>query len=71
MASIINVSVQQLRQAVGIKEQIERLQGQLVGILTGGQSASAAPARRTMSASARARIAAAQRARWARVRAGN
>ena len=71
MASIINVSVQQLRQAVGIKEQIERLQGELVGILTGGRSASAAPARRTMSPSARARIAAAQRARWARVRAGN
>ena len=72
----------QLKQAVTVAEQIEELQAKLAGLLGGsGPVASSAPAakaastpvvkagKRTMSAEARARIAAAQRARWAKVRA--
>jgi len=67
-----------LRQAVSIKERIESLQAELSAI-TGNraavpveapENAQTAPKwRRRMSASAKARIAAAQRARWARFHA--
>ena len=74
--NLSDLSVEQLRKAVQIKEQIAALEGQLAGLL-GGKSVStstavAAPSgRRGMSAAARAKIAAAQRARWARVKGGN
>jgi hypothetical protein len=66
-----NVSVAQLRQALEIREQIERLENQLAGIL-GGTSVSA-PSRpagrpagkRGMSEEGRRRIIEAQKARWA------
>ena len=70
----LNISTDQLRRALQIKEQIESLQAQLESLLS-GHVVNRKPSivngvrRRTMSASARARIAAAQRARWARVRA--
>ncbi len=69
--SVSDLSVQQLKQALAIKEKIEVLANELNNIWKAPNAASAAPApgrRRTMSAAARARIAAAQRARWARVR---
>lgn len=66
----------QLKQAVAIAEQIEKLQRQLDSIVAGNASAvaalktvlapSAKTGKRTMSAAARERIAAAQRARWAK-----
>jgi len=65
----------QLKQAVSIAEQIEELQAKLASLIGGGSVTSApkaasAPAvksgKRTMSPEARARIAAAQRARWAK-----
>src|SRR5688572_32847604 len=69
------VSTDQLRRALHIEEQIESLEQQLTSLLSGSariQSPSHPSirrnGRRTMSASARARIAAAQRARWARVK---
>jgi hypothetical protein len=71
MALLNDISVGQLRRAVEIKEHIERLQGELAGIFTKGKSATfKGPAikRRKMSAAGRARIAAAARARWAKVR---
>ena len=61
----------QLRQAADLKEQIEKLQNQLV-VLGGSGSGmpspfkKAKPAKRKMSAAARAKIAAAQKARWAK-----
>jgi hypothetical protein len=70
----LDVSTDQLRRALQIKEQIESLEQQLTSLLSGGASTrnpnllSAGKGRRTMSASARARIAAAQRARWAKVK---
>lgn len=67
-----NPSINQLKEALAIKEQIERLECRLKSIL----ESSAAPAAaslvkrgpRKMSAAARARIAAAQKARWAKVK---
>ena len=74
--NISNVSSLDLRRAIALKEQIEVLETELAGIL--GESGGAAPKKlgrppgRGMSAAGRARIAAAQRARWAKVkRKGN
>jgi hypothetical protein len=75
-----NPSIAQLQRAIVISGQIERLKRDLKSVLSGGQAtdgvstgngeqASAEPAtkkKRTMSASARKRIAAAQKARWAK-----
>jgi hypothetical protein len=63
----LNVSTDQLRRALQIKEQIESLQAQLTSLLTGqfanrkSSIGNAVRRRRTMSTSARARIAAAAR----------
>ena len=69
-----------LRRAIEISERIEKLEAELRSVL-GGSSAGAASAapkaapakrgkkRRKMSPEARARIVAAQKARWAKVRA--
>jgi len=73
-------SIAQLQRAIAISEQIEKLKADLNSVLSSAQStegvstgngkqAAAEPkakGKRTMSASARARIAAAQRARWAK-----
>jgi hypothetical protein len=71
MNSIINLSAQQLRRAADIKDKIQFLQNELSQILGSSTKpvAVAAPKkRRKMSASGRAKIAAAQRARWAKVK---
>jgi hypothetical protein len=68
MNSISSLSAQQLRRAAAIKEQIDALENELGKILGGGGATPAANGKRTMSASARARIAAAQKARWAKVK---
>src|SRR4051794_29414146 len=73
-SSIKNVSAQQLRRAADIKERIESLQTEFNQILGSPvatfPSANDAnqPQKRTMSAAARARIAAGARARWARLK---
>src|SRR6266571_7497933 len=69
--SASDLSVRQLKQVISIKERIEVLERQLNGVLRSPGKASgprAAARRRTMSAAGRARIAAAQKARWARVK---
>ena len=77
MATFHELSTAQLRQALQLREQIETLQQKLSSILGGKESAPVAkpkgkkgrPAgKRTLSAEARAKIAAAQQARWARVK---
>jgi hypothetical protein len=62
---------QQLRRAADIQEEIVALQRQLERI-SGASAKGRGPVRkrRKMSAAARAKIATAARARWARVRAG-
>jgi hypothetical protein len=72
MTNLNDLTSNQLRRIVAIKEKIETLQGQLDDLAGGGDVASTpdaeAPKRRRMSAAARARIAAGARARWARVK---
>src|SRR5215471_4980840 len=66
---IHDLTVNQLKRAVAIRERIEVLNKQLRSIL--GESSkpiSASTNNRGMSASARRKIATAQRARWARLR---
>ena len=72
---LANVSLQQLKQAVRIREKIETLEKELSRIIDEQPSTAktGAPApnrkRRKMSAAARAKISAAAKARWAKARA--
>ena len=69
-------TLSQLKAAVSIAEQIEALQAQLASLVGGSSSIGSVPmfastavaktGKRTMSPEARERIAAAQRARWAK-----
>jgi hypothetical protein len=70
--NITSLSAQQLRQAADLKEKISSLQAQLAKYLDGEASASdTAPRKKSkMSAAGRARIIAAQKKRWAKVKAG-
>jgi len=74
MTNLEDLSTSQLRRIIGLKEQIEALQAQIDSIAAGDGEIPAPLAakgpkkRRKMSAAARAKIAAAQRARWARVK---
>jgi hypothetical protein len=64
-----DLSLQQLKQAVAIREKIERLEEELSRIIGGGPGtpkSGASPRRRKMSAAARARISARMKARWAK-----
>src|SRR4051812_33169008 len=73
--SLLSLSPSQLRRAAEIKDQIDRLNNELGQVLTGEiggrphTSARGGGGRRQMSAEGKARIAAAARARWAKVRA--
>src|SRR5688572_11543875 len=71
--NLTTISTDQLRRALQIKEEIDSLQSHLTSLLSGAiqnrqSKIQNGTSRRTMSASARARIAAAQRARWAKVK---
>lgn len=72
MNLIANLSAQQLRRAADIQEKIAALQDELASYLGGSASSSAKAPRRKfrMSAAGRARIIAAQKARWAKVKTG-
>lgn len=71
---LISLSVAQLKRAVAIKERIQKLEKKLAAIIGAPGSAPAEGRvirrRRKMSAEARAKISAAQHARWARQKAG-
>jgi hypothetical protein len=72
MNSIINLSAQQLRRAAAIKEQIQSLEnelGRIFGSSTTPVAVAAPKKRRKMSAAGRARISAAAKARWAKIKA--
>ena len=75
MPTFHELTTAQLKQALHLREQIEALQGKLSTLLGGTaattaskQKVSRPKGRRTMSAAGRAKIAAAQKARWAKVR---
>jgi len=63
-----HLSASQLRRAARIKHKIESLQKQLTRLLGGTGGAAAPRKRRKMSAAGRRKIAAATRARWAKVK---
>lgn len=70
---ILNLTAKQLRQAAAIQERIQSLQAQLSQILGGANSGASAAApfiagKRNLSAAGRARISAAAKARWAKLR---
>jgi len=65
---MIYLSASQLHRAAGIKHKIETLQARLARLLGSTDDAGVPRKRRKMSAAGRARIAAAVRARWAKVK---
>jgi hypothetical protein len=74
----MNLSSAQFRRAAALQEKIEAMQAELASLLGSGPAASGkgkkdtdqpAKKKRTMSASARKRIAEAQKARWAKQKA--
>ncbi len=75
MNDILDLSTQQLRHVADLKEKIESLQQELTRVLGGAAPVGAAASKGSkrayrISPAARARIAAAQRARWAKFHAG-
>lgn len=73
MITIDQLTSKQLRQAISIKDKIAVLEtklNQLFGSPTAQPVAAKTPKKRKMSAAGKARIAAAQKARWAKVNAG-
>ena len=67
--NISDLTINQLKRAAAIKERIEALNKELRGILgTPGKSGAAPKKKRTMSASVKKKIAAAQKTRWANLR---
>jgi hypothetical protein len=72
MSSITNLSVQQLRKAATLKEKIQSLEkelGQLLGSTTApGVATESKKKKFTMSAAAKAKISAAAKARWAKIK---
>ena len=64
---MLNLTSLQLRRAADIKDKIESLQKDLTRLL-GTNGAPAPPKRRKMSAAGRARIVAAAKARWAKMK---
>jgi hypothetical protein len=69
--NLINLTSAQLNRAAKIKDQLDALNRQLSAILGGSAPAAVGPrAKGGMSAAGRARIVAAQKARWAKIKAG-
>jgi hypothetical protein len=67
--NIFDLTPQQLNRAAAIKERIDALNKELRSILGGSSTRqTSAKKKRTMSAAVRKKIAAAQRARWAKIR---
>jgi hypothetical protein len=72
MNSITNLSSKQLRQAADLKEKIVALEkelGQLLGSTTKPVAAKAPKKKKGMSAAGRAKVAAAQKLRWSKIKA--
>jgi hypothetical protein len=67
MKTLLELGVSQLERALAIRKQIESLQNEMAEIL-GEKVPFLGKIKRTMSASARSRIAAAQKLRWAKLK---
>jgi hypothetical protein len=69
--NIAALSIRQLKQAVAIKQKIAKLEAELASLVGAPAMTAPAPKKRkgTMSEAGRARVAAAQRKRWAKIKA--
>ena len=67
--NLFDLTITQLKRATAIKEEIDKLNKELGSILSGSPRSGAAPTKKpTMSAAVKKKIAATQKARWAKVR---
>jgi hypothetical protein len=74
MTSIHDITTAQLKQAILLREQIDSLQEKLHAVLGGTttkKKVGGPPGKRTISPEHRAKLAAAQKARWAKVKKGH
>ena len=69
LATVMDISLRALEEALGIRREIDRLEKRLAAIFGSALPSSAGKGRREMSAATRAKIAAAARARWAKRKA--
>ena len=69
MTNVSDLSVTQLKRAVEIKEQIEKLESELSAVFGSTSSSQAAPAKGGMSEATKAKLRAASKARWAKINA--
>lgn len=67
MSNLMSLTSAQLKRAANLKDKISALEKELVSIL-GASQASAPKKKGTMSAAGRAKISAAQKERWAKVK---
>ena len=68
--NLFDLTIAQLKRATAIKEQIDKLNKELGSILSGSARSGAAPKNKpAMSAAVKKKIAAAQKARWAKLQA--
>ena len=70
MTGLLNLSTAKLKRIIALKQKIEKLSAKLAALAGGSSAPLGRPPKKkwTMSASARAKIAAAQRARWAKAK---
>jgi hypothetical protein len=67
--NLFDLTITQLKRATAIKEEIDKLNKELGSILSGSPRSGAAPTKKpTMSAAVKKKIAAAQKARWVKLR---
>jgi len=70
MTGLLNLSTAKLKRIIALKQKIEKLSAQLEALAEGSSGRIGRPPGSGMSAGARAKIAAAQRARWAKAKGG-
>ena len=68
LMNVTELTPQQLRRAASIKEKLHGLNKELRRLLDGATTNPATRKKRTMSAAVRRKVAAAQRARWAKLK---
>lgn len=70
MTPLLKLTTAKLRRIIALKQQIEKLEARLEALAGAAAASAAKPGRKkwTMSLSARRKIAAAQRARWAKAK---
>lgn len=69
MSILLTLTSSQLKRAAALKDRIGKLEKDLASILGAPTTSGSAPKKKGMSAAGRAKIAAAQKARWAKVAA--